>query len=92
MKQTASQMWCLIRLLPFMIGGFIPEDDAKWEIFLTLRDIMEHILCPLITTAGTYELEGLIQQHHTLYLEVSRMPHPSFSYSYLYRDKCALKV
>lgn len=69
-KQTASQTWCLMRLLPFMIGNVIPEGNAEWEVFLTLRDIMEHIVCPLVTEAATYVLEGLVQEHHILYLEV----------------------
>ena len=37
---TASQMWCLGRMLPFLIGDKIPEEDEHWEHYLLLLSIL----------------------------------------------------
>ena len=34
-KQNAGRMWCLLRLLPLMVG------DKYWQFFLQLKDIVE---------------------------------------------------
>ena len=33
---------CLARLLPLMIGEFIPEDDEHWKLYITFLTIMSH--------------------------------------------------
>lgn len=43
--ESASQMWLLGRLLPLMVGKYVPGDDAHWRCFLQLL----RILC--VTTA-----------------------------------------
>lgn len=70
-RQTASQTWCLLRLLPFMIGNLVPERNPKWEVILYLREIVDHIFSPYDTIASTYALADLIETHHTEYLKVS---------------------
>ena len=37
---TASQMWVLGRLLPLMVGQYIPEGDQHWMCFLNILRIM----------------------------------------------------
>lgn len=69
-RQTASQVWCLLRLLPFMIGKFIPQGDSRWEVFLLLRHIVEYLFRPSFTEATTFVLADLIEQHHSKFLEV----------------------
>ena len=39
LKQGASQMWCLGRLPPLMIGNLVPEDDDRWRLFTLLIEI-----------------------------------------------------
>ncbi|KAL7386394.1 hypothetical protein ABVT39_007686 [Epinephelus coioides] len=34
LRQSAAQMWCLLRLLPIMIGDLIPTDNKEWELLL----------------------------------------------------------
>lgn len=69
-KQTASQMWCLIRLLPLMIGEYVPQGDRRWEVYLMLRDIVEHLFNPVTTEASTYVLETMVRDHHQSFLMV----------------------
>ncbi|KAL2098287.1 hypothetical protein ACEWY4_007494 [Coilia grayii] len=38
---NAQENWCLIRLLPFLIGHCVPEGDNTWEILMLLKDITE---------------------------------------------------
>ena len=73
MRQTASQMWCLLRLLPFMIGSKVPENDEKWDVFLQLKDIVEYMFCPALTEASTYVLEWMIESHHDAFLQVCQV-------------------
>ena len=70
MKQSASQMWCLIRFLPQLIGGQVPTDQPEWAVFLTLRTIMDIVFAPKLTEDVTYTLDGLIDEHHTMFQEV----------------------
>nr|XP_057925469.1 uncharacterized protein LOC131127529 [Doryrhamphus excisus] len=73
MRQSAAQMWCLIRLLPTMIGDLIPEGNEEWELLLLLLLRMEFIFSPSITIAGTHYLTKIIEEHHSLFLEL--FPH-----------------
>lgn len=70
-KQTASQTWCLMRLLPFMVGKKVSVGNEHWEVFLLLRDIVEEIFRPVTSESFTYVLDDMVSSHHQLYLEVS---------------------
>ncbi|EDO36048.1 predicted protein [Nematostella vectensis] len=47
LKQRASQMWCLGRFLPLMIGSRIPGDDEKWQLFIILLEIVSIIFAEM---------------------------------------------
>lgn len=70
-KQTASATWCLVRVLPFLIGHLIPEGNTYWEMYLSLRAVMDMVFAPVTTIGGTFSMEAVIQSHHELYLRVS---------------------
>ncbi|KAK0132606.1 hypothetical protein N1851_032474 [Merluccius polli] len=70
MRQSAAQTWCLLRLLPLLIGDLIPEDNQQWELLLMLLNCMEFIFSPSITSPGILFLEKIIQEHHSLFLEL----------------------
>ena len=36
----ASQMWLLGRLLPLMVGKYVPSDDAQWKGYIQLLRIL----------------------------------------------------
>jgi len=48
-KQNASQMWCLILFLPFLIGNFISEGESHWKLFLLLKEICSILFAPVVT-------------------------------------------
>lgn len=70
MRQTAAQMWCLLRLLPLMIGDLIPEGEKHWELLLSLLGCMELIFSPALTAEAAIFLQHLIEEHHRLFLEL----------------------
>lgn len=43
---NAHENWCLIRLLPLLIGHCVPESDDTWEILMLLEDIIELAVAP----------------------------------------------
>ena len=61
---VATQMWCLARLLPLIIGNEIPPDDEYWEIFLLLLEMLDYIFAPTLTTPAIAHLKVLINDHH----------------------------
>lgn len=61
LKLNASRTWCLLRLLPLMIGKMVPEGKPLWNLLLTLKEIVDIILSPIINT--TY-ISYLISDHH----------------------------
>ena len=75
---VASQMWCLARLLPIMIGDRIPENDLNWENFLLLLKIADYILAPVtsrsIAAQLTTLIEDYLQSFRELYPECSIIP------------------
>ncbi len=41
---TASQKWCLFRLLPFVMGHHIPPGSRYWHMYLLCRDIADIVM------------------------------------------------
>lgn len=62
---VAAQWWCLAQLLPIMLGDKIPENDEHWENFLTLLDILDYLMAPVISSDEVAHLGTLIEHHHT---------------------------
>ena len=60
---TASQMWCLARLLPLMIGERIDDDDLYWNNFVLLT-IVDYVLAPVVSKDCIAYLRVLIDDHH----------------------------
>ena len=62
-------MWLLGRLLPVFIGSQIPAHNLKWQLFLTLIDIMDILFARRIddTPSVLYEL---IKYHLTSFISL----------------------
>lgn len=70
MHQSAAQTWCLLRLLPCMIGDLIPEENKHWELLLLLLECMEFIFSPSLTPEASTYFAAIIDEHHSLFLEL----------------------
>jgi len=62
-KQNAGRTWCLLRLLPLMVGPKIPADDEHWNFFLSLKDIVEFVFAPRFALGHVLLLRTKIQDH-----------------------------
>ena len=61
---VASQMWCLGRFLPTMIGDWVPKDNENWQEFLLLLDIVDILFAPELLPEDIALLSVLIEDHH----------------------------
>lgn len=66
----AAQMWLLGRILPFLIGSFMPHTDECWKNYLQMLEIVDMLLAPEISEDEVSYLHILIQQHHETFVEV----------------------
>ena len=67
---TASQMWLLGRILPAMVGQFIPREDENWCNVLLLLRITTYLFTPKITSDEADYLAILIEQHHETFRDL----------------------
>ncbi|CAL9691333.1 unnamed protein product [Knipowitschia caucasica] len=67
---NAHENWCLLRMMPLMIGDKVPEDDPAWEVLMTLRDVVELVMAPLHTDESIGYMESKISEHRYRFLKV----------------------
>lgn len=70
---NAHENWTLLRLLPFVVGQILPEDEPAWQVILDLKDIVELVVAPVHTDETIAYLEAKIYDHRQRYLEL--FPH-----------------
>ena len=92
---TATQMWCLGRFLPLLIGHLVPEGDIFWDNFLMLLTIMDYVFAP-VTSADKADyvamlVEDFLTDFKDLYPERRLIPKmhymihlPSWMKQYVY--------
>jgi len=57
-------MWLLARVLPLVIGDYVPDDDDYWLLFLRLMEIVGLLFSPKLTQDHAAYLAALISDHH----------------------------
>ena len=72
----ATQMWCLGRFFPLMIGHFVPEENSNWSHFLQLLDIMELVFASRVHPDMPPYLQFLIAEN----LEKFKVLYPTSSF------------
>ena len=60
---TATQIWCLARLLPLMISHRVAEDNEHWKNFLLLS-VLDIVFAPIVSTDCVAHMKVLINEHH----------------------------
>ena len=63
-KETFCKMWCLFRLLPFMVGHLVPEGDRVWGLYLKMRVIVDYVCAKCIRRDQVDELREHIQDFY----------------------------
>lgn len=82
---SASQMCCLGRFLPLLIGDFILEDDY-WENFLTLLDIVDYVFAPVTTHRLASHISLLVEDFLTEFSKLYGRPLTALLSSYTLMD------
>ncbi len=59
----ASQMWLLGRLLPMIVGKYVPDDDAHWRCYLQLLRILTISTAIEVTEESASILSLLIRDY-----------------------------
>lgn len=67
LKLNSARVWCLLRLLPLVIGDKVPESEPVWDLLLLLKEIVDIILSPIINARYISYLSDLIADHHNLF-------------------------
>lgn len=60
---NAHENWCLLRLLPLMIGTKVQEEEQAWQLLMTLKDVVELVMSPTHTDESIGHLDSLIAEH-----------------------------
>ena len=66
----AAQMWLLGRVLPYLIGEYIPPTDDHWQNYLRLLEIVDLLFSPSITEDEVGYLSVLIAEHHQTFVSL----------------------
>lgn len=53
----------LLRLLPLMVGGKVPEGDEDWAILMDLKDVVQLVLSPSFTEESIQYMQAKISDH-----------------------------
>ncbi|XP_051158001.1 uncharacterized protein LOC127279603 [Leptopilina boulardi] len=67
-KQSASEMLCLVRYLGLMIGDLIPAGNENWKLYQYIRRAIGIITSPKLNISEIAELKKLISKHNALYI------------------------
>lgn len=61
--QSATQMWQLFHILPFVIGSDMPNNDPHYECFMMLTDMASILFSPIIAKGQIPFLRLLIKEY-----------------------------
>lgn len=60
----AAQNWCMLRLLPLLIGEKLSDADQEvWQLYLLLKKIVELVCCKFITHAQIAYMQVLVEDY-----------------------------
>lgn len=57
-------MWCLARMLPLLIGEYVPTAEPLCENYLLMLTIGDYVFGPITSRYIVPYLKALIQGHH----------------------------
>lgn len=63
-------MWCLGRFLPLLVGAHVPREDEKWQLYITLLEIVDVVFSPAITANKAAFFKDLIEDHHNRFVQL----------------------
>ncbi|KAK0130960.1 hypothetical protein N1851_034359 [Merluccius polli] len=65
-KGNGHENWALLRLLPLLIGNYVPEQEPSWEILMDLKEIVEIIVSTTLSEGTLCYLGNKLSEHRQL--------------------------
>lgn len=69
-RQSASEMMCLIRYFGLMVGDLVFAKNTYWKLYLVLRKMVGIMTSPKLDRGQIQNLTELIKQHNKQYLRL----------------------
>ena len=69
-KQTASEMWRFLHLLPLFIGDFVPDECIHWQNYIAFLDVLDRLCAPSFCESELIILTAIINEFFKNYLEL----------------------
>ena len=63
LKGKATEVWCLLRNLPLLVGDLVPPEDNVWQLLCQLVQISAIVFSPSCSIPCTFYLKHLIHDH-----------------------------
>ena len=87
MSLSASEIWCLFRVLPLILADGIPVDDAVWILYTQLSEILQIVFAPSLKNEWIHDLRQLIPKFdYQLMTMASYILKPKFHFLLHYPD------
>lgn len=71
MKISSSECMSLVKYLPLIIGDLTILEDPAWDLFVSLRRIVDIIMRPSVPLDHCDLLTRYVQEHHSLYMNLT---------------------
>lgn len=92
MNGNDHENWSLLRLLPFLIGHLVPEDEPAWHVLMDLKDITKLVTASVHSNESIAYLESKIskyrQRYRQLFLGIKPLPKHHYLEHYPYLIRC----
>ncbi|KAK3915690.1 Protein hunchback [Frankliniella fusca] len=70
LHQTGAQMWCLVRVFPFLLSDVVPAEDKFFKLICLLNEIMAILFAHAVSEYDLETMDKLIHEHHMLFKEI----------------------
>jgi len=71
LKMTGSEKLTFVHLLGIMIGDLVPVGDAYWELYLSLRKVIDIAMSPVVSVDTPRALRAHVKAMLELYLSLN---------------------
>lgn len=71
LRMTAAETFIFVCHLGLLVGDKVNDDNRFWKLYSVLRQIMDIVFAPSLTEDSIEKLDGLVEYHNWLYLDLS---------------------